>query len=76
MPCVRPDGTLSGSGRALLETVQAEMTAVDAAKKIGMPLHLVRSGLREMIAAGLVREDGERFGQTEKGAATARPSGG
>jgi predicted transcriptional regulator len=52
------------------------MTAVDAAKKIGMPLHLVRSGLREMIAAGLVREDGERFGQTEKGAATARPSGG
>jgi predicted transcriptional regulator len=51
------------------------MTAADAAEKIGMPLHLVRSGLREMVAAGLVREDGERFGQTEKGAATVRSSG-
>ena len=76
MACVRPDGTLSGSGRALLAAVQTEMTATDAAEKVGMPLHLVRSGLREMVAAGLVREDGERFGQTEKGSATVRSSGG
>ncbi|MGD0273781.1 MAG: hypothetical protein ABSB96_08645 [Gaiellaceae bacterium] len=48
------------------------MTAAEVAAKIGMPLYLVRSGLREMIAAGLVSEAGERFGQTEKGAEKAR----
>jgi|GEM_PF-4874885 len=56
----------------MLEALQTEMTAAEVAAKIGMPLYLVRSGLREMIAAGLVSEAGERFGQTEKGAEKAR----
>ena len=71
MPCVRPNGTLSGSGRAMLAALETESTAAEVAARIGMPLHLVRSGLREMIAAGFASEAGERFSQTEKGAAKA-----
>lgn len=72
MPCVREDGSLSGSGRSMLEAVQREMTAAEVAVKIGMPLYLVRSGLREMIAAGYVSEAGELFSQTEQGAEKAK----
>jgi len=56
----------------MLEAVQTEMTAAEVVVKIGMPLYLVRSGLREMIDAGLVSEVGERFSQTEKGAEKAQ----
>ena len=72
MPCVRPDGTLSGSGRAMLEAVQTDSTAAEVVAKTGMPLFRVRSGLRELVVAGLVSEAGERFSQTEQGAAKAR----
>jgi DNA-binding IclR family transcriptional regulator len=72
MPCVRPDGTLSSSGRAMLEAVQTDSTAAEVVAKTGLPLFRVRSGLRELVVAGLVSEAGERFSQTEQGAAKAR----
>jgi hypothetical protein len=75
MPCVRPDGTLSGSGRAMLEAVQTDSTVADVVAKTGMPLFRVRSGLRELVAADLISETGELFSQTEQGAAKARSSG-
>jgi hypothetical protein len=74
MPCVRPDGTLSGSGWAMLEAVQTDSTAAEVVAKTGMPLFRVRSGLRELVVANLVSEAGERFSQTERGAAKARTS--
>jgi hypothetical protein len=74
MPCVRPDGTLSYSGRAMLEAVQTDSTAAEVVAKTGVPLFRVRSGLRELVVAGLVSESGERFSQTEQGAAKARQS--
>jgi predicted transcriptional regulator len=55
----------------MLAALETESTAAEVAAKIGMPLHLVRSGLRDMVAAGLVSEADERFRQTEKGAAVA-----
>ena len=75
MACVRPDGTLSTSGRLMLAAVQMDSTAEDVAATTGMPLYRVRSALRELIAAGFVTEAGERFSQTEQGAAKAKSSG-
>jgi predicted transcriptional regulator len=75
MPCVKPDGTLSTTGRLMLAAVQKDSSAEDVADTTGMPLYRVRSSLRELIAAGLVAEAGERFSQTEQGAAKAKSSG-
>jgi predicted transcriptional regulator len=75
MPCVKPDGTLSTTGRLMLAAVQSDSSAEDVAATTGMPLYRVRSSLRELIAAGLVVEAGERFSQTKQGAAKAKPSG-
>jgi len=75
MPCVWPDGSLSTSGRLLLATVGADSTAEEVAAVTGMALYRVRSSLRQLLAAGYVSEEGERFKQTEQGAAKVKEGG-
>jgi len=75
MPCVRPDGSLSTSGRLMLEAVHPGSTEEDVANVTGMPLYRVRSILRELVAADYVSEEGERFTQTEPGAEKVKASG-
>ncbi len=61
MACVNADGTLSASGRAILGAVEQPATPEQVAAATGLPLFRVRSGLRELVAAGLVSEDGLLF---------------
>jgi predicted transcriptional regulator len=75
MACVKPDGTLSTSGKLMLAAVQTDSTAEDVAASTGMPLYRVRSVLRELVMAGFVAETNGRFSQTEKGAAGANEPG-
>jgi predicted Rossmann fold nucleotide-binding protein DprA/Smf involved in DNA uptake len=74
MACVRPDGSLSASGQAMLAAVRDPATAVEVAELTALPLYRVRSGLRELALAGLVEEAGGRFRQTEEGSARERAS--
>ncbi len=67
MACINPDGTLSESAKALLSNIQDPITPEEISKKVGQPLFKVRSSLREMMAAELVREEGGQYGITEKG---------
>jgi len=46
MACVNADGTLSTSGRAMLDALAATKTASEVASATGLPLFRVRSGLR------------------------------
>ena len=75
MPCVKPDGTLSTTGRLMLEAVQSDSSAEDVAATTEMALYRVRSVLRELVEAGFVAETDGRFSQTEKGAAKANKPG-
>jgi predicted transcriptional regulator len=75
MPCVRPDGTLSTTGRLLLAAVQTNSTEEDVAATTGMALYRVRSVLRELIEVGFVAEADGRFSQTEEGAVKANKPG-
>ncbi len=61
MACVSADGTLTASGRAILEAVRQPATPEQVAAATGLALYRVRSGLREMAAAGLVAEESGRF---------------
>jgi len=75
MPCVKPDGTLSTTGRLMLAAVQTDSTVEDVATTTGMALYRVRSVLRELVEAGFVAEANGRFSQTEQGAAKANKPG-
>ena len=61
MACVNADGTLSPSGRAMLDAVKAPASADQVAAITGLPLFRVRSGLRELVSAGLVKEEASRY---------------
>ena len=67
MACVNPDGTVSESAKALLNIVQNPLTPEEISKQVGQPLFKVRSSLREMAQAELVREEEGKFSITEKG---------
>lgn len=58
MGCVNPDGTLTSSARAILGALRTAGTAEQIAPMAGLPLFRVRSALRELVAAGLVIDQG------------------
>lgn len=68
MPCLNPDGTITEQARALLRAAGAPVTPEELAVIIGQPLFRVRSSLRELSAAGLVEQAGDRYSTTAKGA--------
>ncbi len=68
MACVNGDGTLTIVARQML----AALATVDVADGVrvatGLPMYRVRSGLREMVDAGLVEVVGEnRYLLTDRG---------
>ncbi len=68
MPCVTPDGQPTESGLKMLGAVKTGKTKPeDIAAATDMPLFRVRSGIRDMVAAGFVLDNGELYVLTEKG---------
>ena len=72
---MRPDGTLSTSGKFLLSAVKGGSMAEDVSAATGMPLYRVRSGLRELEEGGFVSAQDGHYSQTEKGADKANQFG-
>ncbi len=67
MACISADGALTESARKMLEAVQTPATPEEVAQSTGLPLFRVRSGLRELVQAGLVAETEGRYQITEAG---------
>lgn len=67
MACINPDGTLSPSAIRVLKAAEQPKTAAELAQVSGLPLFRVRSSLRELVQAGLLRETGNQFELTEEG---------
>ena len=61
MACISADGTLTASGQAMLGAAQDAASAEEVAAATGLPLYRVRSGLRELTAAGMVTQGDGRF---------------
>ncbi len=69
MSCVTPEGRPTELGRKILNALkQGRHSPEEIAKEAGLPLFRVRSGLRDMMAAGLAELQGEEYHLTEKGA--------
>jgi len=68
MACIGADGKPSVSGIKLLRTLQSGFKAPEEiAKDTALPLFRVRSGLREMLKAGLVSQNGDTYAITGEG---------
>jgi predicted transcriptional regulator len=70
MPCVSDDGKPTESGLKMLGALKAGNAAPeDIAASTGMALFRVRSGIRDLVAAGYASENGGFYALTEQGAA-------
>jgi len=68
MACISPDGKPTESGTKMLRALEAGLdTPEEIAKKVGLPLFRVRSGLRELTQAGLANQKGDKYELSPKG---------
>ncbi len=68
MGCISPDGKPTESGRKMLAALQKGMRSPeDIVREAGLPLFRVRSGLRDIVGAGLAEQKGESYDITTKG---------
>jgi hypothetical protein len=67
MACINPDGTLTRTGQKVMEALKTPSTEVEIAEKVGFPVYLVRSSLRELEELGLINETEGTYQPTESG---------
>lgn len=68
MPCISSDGKPTESGVATLKAIKAgASTPSEIATATSRQLFLVRSGLRELVSAGLVKLSEEKYQLTDTG---------
>ena len=68
MACVSPDGRPTENGFSMLKAIAREaLSPEDVAEATGLPLFRVRSGLRELEAAGLALGSEGRYRASDKG---------
>lgn len=69
MACIDPEGRLSPSARKILEVLVEPKTVESVAAETALPFYRIRSGLREMVAAGLVEKTDSSYFITDFGRA-------
>ena len=67
MACINPDGTITQSARAVLQSLQLARSPQELSASLGFPLFKIRSSLREMEEAGLIKKSGEQYIITDLG---------
>jgi len=67
MACVNADGTITATAKALLKSLERPLNPEEISGRLGVPLFRVRSSLREMVEAGLVVSQGEKYLASEEG---------
>ncbi len=77
MPCIDSQGHLSEAARNILAALAQPRTAEEVAAALNLPLYRVRSGVREMLEAGLIGKQNGAFAITPRGqelTAAAKPA--
>ena len=67
MGCIDSSGELTPSAMRMLRALHDAAAPTDVARTTELSLPRVRSGLRELTAAGLAIEDGDRYRRTAAG---------
>ena len=71
MPCVSPDGKPTESGLKMLAALKAgKASPEDISAATDMPLFRVRSGIRDLVAAGFASESDGLYALTAQGSAS------
>lgn len=75
MGCITPDGKPTESGRKMLIAIKDHHLPEDIAEETKLPLYRVRSGLRDLLEAGYVKEEQGKYSLTDAGREALRKAG-
>jgi predicted transcriptional regulator len=68
MACIKPDGSLTETAKALLRMISSTaFLPEEISAKLHIPIYLVRSSIREMSEADLMQEQHGKYIISEKG---------
>jgi DNA-binding IclR family transcriptional regulator len=68
MPCVSADGKPTKSGIEMLSALKGGASTTDALSgATGMPMFRIRSGLRQLVNAGFVKQVDDKYQLTPEG---------
>jgi len=68
MPCVSADGKPTKSGVEMLSALKGGASTPDAlSEATGMPMFRIRSGLRQLVNAGFVKQVDDKYQLTPEG---------
>ena len=68
MPCISSDGKPTKSGIEMLSALKSGASTPDALSgATGMPMFRVRSGLRQLVDAGFVKQVDDKYQLTSEG---------
>lgn len=68
LPCVSPDGKPTQMGMAKLSAMKSgPLTSEEVSDATGHPMFRVRSGLRELVDAGYVKQTDDKYELTPEG---------
>jgi DNA-binding IclR family transcriptional regulator len=72
MKCPHCEEEVTESGTKMLRALKSGLSTPEAvAQEAGLPLFRVRSGLRELVQAGIVEQNGDDYHIIDKGAGLA-----
>jgi DNA-binding IclR family transcriptional regulator len=68
MPCISADGKPTKSGIEMLSALKGGASTTDALSgATGMPMFRIRSGLRQLVNAGFVKQVDDKYQLTPEG---------
>ena len=67
MACINPDGTLTPSAKKVLIELDVPSSTANISQNTGLPVYRIRSSLRELIEAGFVSLNGDKYTITPQG---------
>lgn len=67
MACINPDGSITQSAKAVLQSLQLAKSPRELSSSLGFPLFKIRSSLREMEEAGLILKTEDEYIITDLG---------
>ena len=76
MPCMDSSGELNATAGKILAAMEMPTPLGEVAEKTGLPLYRIRSAARELVEAGLAKQNDGVYAAAEAGrAALAKLSG-
>ena len=67
MACINPDGSLSAVAMLMLDYLLEPHTEQEIAQRAAQPMYRIRSSIRELHEAGMIKAAGDGWQTTEDG---------